>query len=298
MNESNVITIKNLVDCGLNEYVNYKNQIVISYIKDLSLFRIPCHLKATTILVCISGELECSVNLKTYRLGQYSVLINFPENIIQLKSVKDLKAFAIILSSEFIHSLSLDMLSFSHYHSYEVNKNETFILPRHEVKHLSHYLSIIRDSITSPITSVNEDLMKHIAASFLTNIMLLHHHYHINHMKELSVSKGTFLILDKFIELVGLYHSQERELRFYADKMCITPKYLSNTVKKVSGKKATDWISDFVILEAKSLLRYSGKNIQEVSNKLNFPTQSAFGKYFKSQVGISPSEFIENNQTF
>lgn len=298
MSESNVITIKNLVDTGLNEYINYRNQIVISFIKDLSLFRIPCHLKATTILVCLSGELECSINLQSYKLGQYSVLINSPENIIQLNSVKDLKAFAILISSELMYSLSLDMLSLTHYHSYEVNKNGMFVLPREEIKVLSHYLSILRNTMTSPVTETSDDLLKHLAAAFVTNIMLLHHHYHTNMMNEVSGSKTKFLILDKFIELVGMYHSQEREVRFYADKMSITPKYLSNTVKQVSGKKATEWIGDFVILEAKSLLRYSGRNVQEVAQKLNFPTQSAFGKYFKSQVGISPSEFVESNQGY
>jgi len=296
MNGSSVITIKNLVGCGLNEYINYKNQIVISYIKDLSLFKVPCHLKATTILVCIDGELEGQVNLKKYTLGKYSVLINSPLNIIQIERVKDLKAFAIILSSEFIHSLSLELLSLTHYYSYEVNKNGAFTLPRDEIKNLSHYLSILRRTMTSPITASNEDLLKYLASSFVTNIMLLHHHYHVNTYGEPNISKSHYLILDKFIELVGMYHSQERLLNFYSDKMCISSKHLSNIIKSASGKKATDWIGDFVVLEAKSMLRYSGKNVQEVSNMLNFPSQSAFGRYFKSRVGMSPSEFVENSQ--
>lgn len=298
MNTNNVITIRNLIDYGLNEYINYNDQVVISYVKDLSLFKFPCHLKATTILVCLNGELDGSINLRQYKIGQYSVLINFPENIIHINNVKDLKAIAILVSTEFMHSLSLEILSHTHYYSYEINKNGSFNLPREEIKNLSHYLSIVRNAITSPVTSSNEELIKHLAAAFITNVMMLHHHYHNEQIEEVQGSKGNYMILDRFMELLGMYHSKERELRFYADKMCITPKYLSNVVRKASGKKATDWISEFVILEAKSLLMYSGKNVQEVSHRLNFPTQSAFGKYFKCQVGMSPSEFIESNQTF
>ena len=66
---------------------------------------------------------------------------------------------------------------------------------------------------------------------------------------------------------------------------------------KTSGKKATDWISEMVILEAKSLLKYSGMNIQQIAHQLNFPSQSAFGKYFKCQVGITPSEFQQDSVT-
>lgn len=298
MNSNNVITIRNLIDYGLNEYLNYKDMLVISYVEDLSLFKFPCHLKATTILVCLNGEMDGAINLKNYKIRKHSILINFPENIIHINNVKDIKAIAILISSEFVHSLSLEILSHTHYYSYEINKNGSFSLPQKEIRNLSHYLSIIKNAITSSITSANEEMIKHLVAAFLTNIMLLHHHYHCNLINDVKATKGSYMILDRFMELIGLYHSKEREVKFYADKMCITPKHLSNVVRKVSGKTATDWISEFVILEAKSLLIYSGSNIQEVSLRLNFPTQSAFGKYFKCQVGMSPSEFIETNRTF
>lgn len=296
MDENNVITIKNIVHQVLNESVNYKNQIMISRIKDLSLFKTPCHLRAISILVCISGEIECSINLQTYRLGRYSVLINFPENIIQLKSVNNLEAFAIILSSEFVRKLSMDMLSVSHLFSYEANRNAMFELPKEEIRHLSHYLAILEKNISAPINETSDSLMKYLVSAFMTEIMQLHNHYHPNTSTNVKGGKGKLHILDRFVELVGEYHASERELKFYADKMCITPKYLADTVKQTSGKKATEWICDFVIMEAQSLLRYSGLSVHEISERLNFPSQSAFGKYFKYQVGVSPSDFLENNQ--
>ena len=84
---------------------------------------------------------------------------------------------------------------------------------------------------------------------------------------------------------------QERNVRFYARRLNITPKYLSTVSKDVSGKTAARWIDEAVILEAKSLLRYSGMSIQEIAYHLNFSTQSFFGKYFKQHTGYSPSRF-------
>ena len=99
------------------------------------------------------------------------------------------------------------------------------------------------------------------------------------------------VIFEEFMELVRQYSKQERNVRFYARRLNITPKYLSTVSKDVSGKTAARWIDEAVILEAKSLLRYSGMSIQEIAYHLNFSTQSFFGKYFKQHTGTSPSRY-------
>lgn len=84
---------------------------------------------------------------------------------------------------------------------------------------------------------------------------------------------------------------RERSISYYADKLCVTSKYLSQVVYKVSGRFAGDWITDFVILEAKALLKSRKYTVQQIADKLNFANQSFFGKYFKDKVGCSPSEY-------
>ena len=99
------------------------------------------------------------------------------------------------------------------------------------------------------------------------------------------------VIFEEFMELLQQYNKMERNVGFYARKLRITPKYLSSVVKDVSGKTAAQWIDESVILEAKTLLKYSGLSIQEISYHLNFSTQSFFGKYFKQHTGTSPSRY-------
>lgn len=96
---------------------------------------------------------------------------------------------------------------------------------------------------------------------------------------------------DLFLQLVQQNFRKERFLEFYADKLKITAKHLSRTVKKQTGFTAVEWIERYVVLEAKVLLKSSNLNIQQISDELNFPSQSFFGKYFKKLTGMSPKEF-------
>lgn len=95
----------------------------------------------------------------------------------------------------------------------------------------------------------------------------------------------------QFIHEVQKSYTKERSISYYAEILCVTPKYLSQVIHKVSGRFASDWIIDFVILEAKALLKSRKYTIQQVADMLNFANQSFFGKYFKDKVGCSPSEY-------
>jgi AraC-like DNA-binding protein len=85
--------------------------------------------------------------------------------------------------------------------------------------------------------------------------------------------------------------SKQTSDTFYADRMCFTPKYLSKVIKENSGKSANSWIDDYVILEAKAMLKSTNMTVQQINDELNFPSQSFFGKYFKRIVGVSPKEY-------
>ena len=85
---------------------------------------------------------------------------------------------------------------------------------------------------------------------------------------------------------------RNREVSYYADKLCITPKYLGVVVSQVSKRRPLDWIRDYVILDAKAMLLTREYSIQQISQMLNFPNPSFFSKYFREAVGYSPSKFL------
>ena len=99
----------------------------------------------------------------------------------------------------------------------------------------------------------------------------------------------------RFLQLLSENFKKERQVKFYADKLCITPKYLTTIVRELSGKSVSKWIHGIVIREACYKLIHGVESVQQISYELNFPNQSFFGKYFKSYVGCSPSEYRLQN---
>ena len=104
-------------------------------------------------------------------------------------------------------------------------------------------------------------------------------------------------IYSAFLNVLEANYKIARDVGFYADKLCITAKHLSQVVKDVSGKTALEIIEDYALTECKALLLSTTMTIQEISDELNFPSQSVFGKYFKRLTGMSPKAYRqEQNQ--
>ena len=98
-------------------------------------------------------------------------------------------------------------------------------------------------------------------------------------------------ICHTFMMLVKQFASSERNVEEYAERMRISPKYLTAIVKRVTGRTASDWIRREVILQAKKLLTGSSLTVQQVSDQLHFHNQSHFGTYFKRVEGVSPQSW-------
>ena len=96
---------------------------------------------------------------------------------------------------------------------------------------------------------------------------------------------------NSFHNLVNTNFRKHRCLEFYADKLCITTKYLSNITRMATHKSASKLISIAIIGEAKKLLVESRMTVSQIADELGFPNVSSFGKYFKKEVGITPTKF-------
>lgn len=105
-----------------------------------------------------------------------------------------------------------------------------------------------------------------------------------------------FNLYFRFTQSVTQNFRKSRRVDFYADLLCVSPKYLSAAVKTMSGKTANRWIDEYVTVEARNLLRISTNSIRQVSDYLNFPDASFFTKFFKRNTGMTPKEFRERYQ--
>lgn len=98
-------------------------------------------------------------------------------------------------------------------------------------------------------------------------------------------------IFQNFLVSLLKNYRKEREVTFYANEQCITPRYFSSVIKEKSGKSALYWITNMVISNAKQMLAHSDASIKQIAMDLNFPTQSFFGKYFKQYTHLSPNQY-------
>ena len=118
------------------------------------------------------------------------------------------------------------------------------------------------------------------------------YHYLAEHPEEQNNSHNRAEeYFKQFTHLLGEHFREERSVGFYARQLCITPKYLTTLIKRISGKSVSEWIDNYVILEAKTLLKYSNMSVQEIAFKVGFESTAYFSNSFKKMIGCSPNEF-------
>ncbi|MBR0046615.1 MAG: AraC family transcriptional regulator [Bacteroidaceae bacterium] len=113
----------------------------------------------------------------------------------------------------------------------------------------------------------------------------------IHHMK----NGRQYKLFLQFLQILNEEHKRERSVQFYAQKLQITPKYLSSIVHNYTGLTASQAIDQDVIFSVKQALYTNQHNIKSISREFNFPSQSFFGRYFKRITGLSPFEYIKQH---
>ena len=131
-----------------------------------------------------------------------------------------------------------------------------------------------------------------LLGSLLTAHILDLYDIHARSHKDLQVSERVTSLLRSFIEL--LYNGEyvrNRDLEFYASHLCITPHYLSEICKRISGKPASYWIDRFTMQEITRLLRQKELSLTEIAERMNFSSVSYFSRYVQKRINLSPSEY-------
>lgn len=120
--------------------------------------------------------------------------------------------------------------------------------------------------------------------------------YVANYRQQTAHQDRKDAIYQDFISLLYKNFHKHRDVNFYAERLCLTPKYFATLIRSCSGKSPSDWIVLFVILEAKRLLATTQMSVKQLADQLQFPTPSFFCHYFKKHTGLSPMEYRRSNQ--
>ncbi len=247
----------------------------------------PVAFDGLSAVIMMSGEARISYDLKEFDVKQRDVAIFTPESVVQtLTCSANASAFLISFSKSFINDIQID-LSTSLPLYMRFGKNPILHLTAADVGEVLQLFRLIKTMISSDKERYRADIIKTLFTSifYILTEIVMRGGEHDNKRGRCEI------IFDEFLTLLQHHSKSERNVKFYAEKLNISAKYLSAVIKDVSGKTAAKWIDESVILEAKTLLIYSGMSIQEIAHYMNFSTQSFFGKYFKQHTGISPSRF-------
>jgi AraC-like DNA-binding protein len=138
-------------------------------------------------------------------------------------------------------------------------------------------------------------LFREILSSFLRMMLLMICEELMQHDDMTSLNDASTThdkeVFNEFLQLLSQQNQKRQRVSYYADKMNISPKYLSSICKKVSGKNPMRWITENAMQDCYSLLKDTDLSVKEISNRLGFPNPSFFGQYFREQAGVTPMEY-------
>ena len=261
---------------------------------DLKLLRFPSRIDGFVAAYCRQGHFKCTINLKEYEIHDGMLVVNIPNNIIQLEPIESgdelVELTIMAVSPKYMNTLSSD-LDKIFIDALNILKSPIMEMDPKEVDIALQYFKLF-DNVINTDSEYRNDSVRYLFTSifYLIGGMLMKR-LRIEEENDAQISTRHKSVFESFIELVEKYHNKERSVRFYADKLCITPKYLSQIIKNMSGLSAPEVINKYVILEAQHLLRHTDLSIKEISDQLNFPTTSYFYKYFKTHTGYTPNSY-------
>ena len=258
---------------------------------EMEIFRFPSRLNALIIGVGTEGETSLTSNLQEFRLKKDSLFIFSPKHILQVQSNNRFKAHLIVIAPDFLKRINIDtkrmMPLFLQFGSLPCME-----LTHAESQSLRSFISMVEQELKGSETDFSSEIIGGLIAATIYKVGDILTHYLTEHPEvDSPIHNRAEEYFRQFTELLGEHYKHERSVGFYARQLCITPKYLTTLIKRISGKSVSEWIDNYVILEAKTLLKYSNMSVHEIAYYLNFPNQSFFGSYFKRNAGMSPSQY-------
>ena len=262
--------------------------ILFDHFNDVPLPNEPRRMECSLFAICLKGKAQYTVNTNRHTVKENDVIIvNEGQVVGDYMLSRDCEGIAIMLSEEFLNEITSGINELSSLFLFSRN-HPVFSLDASVTKTMLGYLGLIKQKMAD-----TEHLFRRDTVRMLITTMICDLSNTVLRVQKTTNKKPTRAeaIFTDFIRLVEQNYKSERRVGWYGQQLCITPKYLSETVKAISGRTPNEWIDNYVVLEMRVQLKNSMKSIKDIANDLNFPNQSFMGKYFKEHVGMSPSDY-------
>jgi AraC-like DNA-binding protein len=253
---------------------------------DLPISFSPCRIEACLVCVCLAGDAEVEVDLLPYHIAPNSIIVVFPGQILACceKSGDFTMAyfsFSNLLIDEILFRFPTTFIGF-------LRESPVYHLPEKEKDAmLVEYFTVLHRKFCETSNVCRSEIIFNLLHNFYLDLYSKVIANSAIHSRQRKRKKE---VQEEFFRLVKL-HTTNREVAFYAAKLCITPKYLSIITKESTGNSAKELIDKFAITELKLQLKTTSTPLKEIAAQLNYPCEAFLCKYFKKHTGLTPSHY-------
>lgn len=240
-----------------------------------------------TIIFCRKGTANIEIDLIPYEIVANTQLIIIAGSIVHnISNSDDFKISYITFKHEVYDEATAQLEpSFTFF----LKEYPCVQLGEKKINKMNYLVEAMEDFYNEKTNCFRVKIFKNNIQSFLLDVYdKTRTLFKIEKSEEVGRREELFI---KFIHLIHKYCPQQREVGFYAEKLCITSRYLSSITQNVADKSAKYIIDKHAIQRIKIMLKYSNMSIQNISYELNFPDQSFFSRYFKKHTSMSPLEY-------
>jgi AraC family transcriptional regulator, transcriptional activator of pobA len=238
--------------------------------------------------ICIDGNATLVADLEKYNIQQNSIIAMSPQVVKQwIKMTDEYKTLTVFFKPELFVPIVKQLGYLEQFVFFQSNERHVINSENDNAIEILNYIHSIKNMLESKKAYYTE-IVAHQICIVLYQLQSI---FQAKNFTKLLTQTRSQQITVEFKKLVTQYFKSEHNVKFYAEKLFITTKHLSEIVKQETNKTAGEWIDDTIILEAKILLSNLTLTINEISFQLNFTDQSSFGKFFKNLTGLSPKEY-------
>lgn len=242
---------------------------------------------SNVIVLVLKGRVCFNVNFREYEVTAGSCVVVASGTIVDKVRIDDGTKVIVLSFSHYDMSVMSTPQQRSVHRLYALQVVHVSLLPQQVEMLLSAY-KILRTILTDPLFANRKEDTAYHCIYLMTCII---ENGSSNQRELVSKSSRKDEIVAQFLQCVNENYRERRDLGFYAESLGLSLKYMSHVVFEQTGRHPSQWIKDYVILDAKAMLRSGRYTVQQVADDLHFPNQSFFGKYFKEAVGVSPKKW-------
>lgn len=248
----------------------------------------PFMINGAGLMVCRQGNFTFSLNMKVFS-AQAGETVFIPEDSLfqVLSESEDLQLFIFIYQIEPIRDIIGNSVA-TMYLYMQLRTEPCYVWNTGDEEEVLKYMSLLHNTLHLDNNTFNDNEQRLLLLGLTYRICSIYNRKLMNLKTTVGHKHEIFI---RLIQLIDAHYTEERGVEFYADKLCLSPKYLSALSKSVCGFTVQELIFKSIIRKSISLLKNTQKNIQEIADFFNFPNASYFGTFFKKQTGMSPQQY-------